>query len=68
VPIQNHKQALMGVARAVKQRDPELEQEARRALAAAVLANHIEKVLADAPALSPQQVRTLSGLLRGRSA
>lgn len=68
MPIQNHKQALMGVARAVKQRDPQLEQEARRELAAAVLANHIEKVLADAPELSPQQVRTLSGLLRGRSA
>ena len=65
--IPNHKQALMGVARAVKQRDPELELEARRALAAAVVANHIEKVLADAPPLNPKQVRSLSGLLRGRS-
>jgi hypothetical protein len=55
----------MGVARAVRQKDPELELEARRALAAAVVANHIEKVLADAPPLSPHQIRTLTGLLRG---
>lgn len=63
--VPSHKQASMGVARAVRRNDPEGELEARRALAAAVVANHIEKVLADAPPLNPQQIRTLSGLLRG---
>lgn len=63
--IPSHKQALVSVAQAVRQKDPALELEARRTFADAVVANHIEKLLADAPPLSPTQVRTLSGLLRG---
>lgn len=44
--------------------DPELI-EARRNLRAERLADHIEKVVAEAPPLTPQQRDRLAGLLRG---
>lgn len=61
-------QAVAHVAVASRLGDPEREAEARRNLAEAKIQAAIEKALATAPPLSPQQIRTLSGLLRGRAA
>lgn len=45
--------------------DPERRAEATRNLAEAKIADAIERNLAEAPPLTPAQVKRLSGLLRG---
>jgi hypothetical protein len=56
--------AKCAVARAVKGRDRAAELEARRALAAAVIANRITTVLRDAPPLTDAQRAKLAKLLK----
>lgn len=56
--------AKCAVARAVKNKDKAAELEARRALGAAVIANRITTVLADAPPLTNAQRSRLAELLK----
>ncbi|GLI28504.1 hypothetical protein ARHIZOSPH14_27460 [Agromyces rhizosphaerae] len=53
------------VAVAVRLKDPEREAVARRNLAEAQIADAIDRALAVAPPLTPTQVRTLTGLMKG---
>ncbi|KXC06423.1 hypothetical protein [Microbacterium hominis] len=52
------------VAVAVRLKDPERETVARRNLAEAQIADAIERAIAVAPPLTPEQIKRLSGLLR----
>lgn len=58
-------QAAGPVAVAVRLKDPEAEAVARRNLAEAKIAASIDKALAVAPPLTTEQIKRLSGLLRG---
>lgn len=49
---------------AVRMGDAEGEATARRELAEAKLQNYIERIVASAPPLTPEQIKRLSGLLR----
>ena len=53
------------VARAVQRGDKKEEADARRALAAHKIEIAIERALEKAPPLSPQQIRSLSAIMRG---
>lgn len=53
----------LGVAS--RRHDPEEIAEARRDLAAAKLAQYVERVVAEAPPLSPEQADRIAALLRG---
>lgn len=52
------------IARAVHQKNPQEEADARRDLAELKIAKAIERTLAVAPPLSPAQVKRLSTVLR----
>ena len=58
-------QAGAHVAVAVRVHDPKREVTARRNLAEAKIATTIERALAVSPALTPTQIKRLSGLLEG---
>ncbi|KHL00433.1 hypothetical protein [Sinomonas humi] len=53
----------LGVA--ARRRDPEEIAEARRDLAAAKLAQYVERVVSAAPPLTPEQADRIAALLRG---
>lgn len=53
------------VATAHRKGDPEVIAAARRDHATATLAEHIQRVVAEAPELDPTQLDRLSALLRG---
>lgn len=56
--------ARAAVARAVLQKNPDAEREARRNLATEKIAEYIARVLAQAPPLTDEQRTRLAGLLR----
>lgn len=57
--------ALSDVMVGTRLNDPEREAKGRRNLAEAKIAAYLERTLAAAPPLTPDQVKRLSGLLRG---
>ncbi len=56
--------ARAAVARAVLQKNPDAEREARRALATEKIAEYIQRVLAQAPPLTDEQCTRLAELVR----
>jgi len=63
-PFMTPMQAAGPVGQSVRRRDPVAESRARQYLAASKIADAIEKALAVAPPLSPEQIKLLTAMLR----
>lgn len=64
--IYHHRARVASLTRSRHSDDPDL-QDAYRDLRTESLAEHIERTVAQAPPLTPEQLDRLSGLLRGAS-